>query len=218
MAVRAFIQARMSSARFPGKVLAPFRGRPMIAHVLDRIADAVGRDALVVATSTEPTDDPLSCYVAHLGVTLFRGPLDDVFERLRLCAAANPCEWILRVSADSPLIDPGLVRRVVDAGHGEACDVVTTIHPRTFPKGQNAELIRTATLMAVDGAALSGHEREHVTPYFYRHDDRFRIRRIASGQPALADLNFAVDTLADLTRLEQIAGTPDLTGSIEVLS
>lgn len=202
--ITSFIQARMASARFPGKVLAPLNGRPVVAHVLDRVSVVPGVDAVVVVTSTEPSDDPLAAYVRELGVPVFRGPLTDVFGRFRLCAAANPCEWILRVSADSPMIDPAVLSRVVEA-RTQGCDVVTTIHPRTFPKGQNAELIRTEALMAVDVADLTNDDREHVTPYFYRHAERFRIVNIVSGNPRLAALSLTVDTPDDLRRLERHA-------------
>lgn len=201
--IRAFVQARMSSSRFPGKVLAPFQGRALLAHVIDRVASVIGQDAIVVTTSTAASDDPLAAYVRDMSVALFRGPLEDVFERFRLCTAAHPCEWILRVSADSPLLDPGVVRRVVEHRQDE-CDLVTTIRPRTFPKGHNAELIRAALFATVDRACLSAGEREHVTAYFYRHPDRFRIVNIDSGQPELARLSFAVDTPDDLRRLERL--------------
>ena len=98
---RVFVQARMSSVRFPGKVLAPFRGRPIIDHVLSRIAQAVPSDRTIVATSTEPSDDPLAAYLNGSGVSVFRGPLDDVLLRFQMCLEQFPCRWMVRVSADS---------------------------------------------------------------------------------------------------------------------
>ncbi len=113
--IRAFVQARMRSSRFPGKVLAPFRGEPIVRHVLRAVATAIPPEAIVLVTSADPSDDPLACYVARLGFSVWRGPLDDVFERFCEAARAFPSEWILRVSADSPLLDAGILQRVVDA-------------------------------------------------------------------------------------------------------
>jgi spore coat polysaccharide biosynthesis protein SpsF len=191
----------MSSRRFPGKVLAPFRGRPIIWHVLERVTEALPDLPRVVVTSTDPSDDPLAAYLASLGVEHFRGPLDDVLERFQLAARSCNAEWILRVCADSPLIDSGVLRAVV-AAHDKGLDLVTTTSPRTFPKGHNAELIRAAVLATIERGELEAADREHVTRFLYRHPERFKIHNVVSSDPALASLELAVDTLADLERLE----------------
>jgi spore coat polysaccharide biosynthesis protein SpsF len=193
----------MSSRRFPGKVLAPFRGEPLIAHVLRAATAAVGERSVVVTTSTEGADDPLAAYLESLGIATFRGPLDDVFERFRLTLAAHPAEHVLRICADSPLLDPAVLRRVVDAGASTHADVVTTTQPRTFPKGTNAELIRVDALLAVDPSELDDDDREHVTRFFYRQPDRYRIVGVESGDPSLAALDYSIDTIDDLQRLER---------------
>jgi spore coat polysaccharide biosynthesis protein SpsF len=200
-AVRAFVQARMSSRRFPGKVLAPFRGQPIIWHVVQRIAAALPEVPVVVATSGEPSDDPLAAYLGSRGVACHRGPLADVFGRFRTCLAEFPCDWVLRVCADSPLLEEEMLRRVVDA-RAEGVDLVTTTLRRTFPRGSNAELIRADSLTAIDERQLTAHDREHVTPFFHRNADRFRIINVESGDPGRAALSVAVDTIEDLARLE----------------
>ena len=194
----------MSSRRFPGKTLAPFRDRPVIRHVLAAVEDALPHTQIVVATSDDRSDDPLAAYLGSLDVAVFRGPLDNVFERFRLCAKQYPSDWILRISADSPLLRPQVLRAVVAHAQAADCELVTTIFPRTWPKGENAELIRTSTLLSVAPGALSAEDAEHVTAYFYRHASKFRIVNVASPDPGLADLQLAVDTVEDLHRLERL--------------
>ena len=111
--VRVFIQARMSSQRFPGKVLAPFNGKPLIAQVIWRLTQVISADAVVVATSMEPTDDPLAAYVRELGIAVFRGPLSNVFRRFQLCLETYPCTWSVRICADSPLPSSDLLQGVM---------------------------------------------------------------------------------------------------------
>jgi len=202
--IRAFVQARMTSSRFPGKVLAPFRGVPLIRHVLRAVQGVSRLDSIVVATSTDEADDPLVAYLDTLSVTVFRGPLANVFERFRLCALQFPCEWILRVNADSPLWSAHVGQAVIDRASAEDCDLVTTIFPRTFPQGQNAELIRVSAFTAIDPATLSPHEQEHVTQVYYRHPTRYRIVNVESGKAELATCSLAVDTIDDLRRLENL--------------
>src|SRR6476646_7667507 len=108
--VKAFIQARMSSQRYPGKVLAPFRGEPMIWHVVRAVETALPRPDLLVVTSTHPTDDPLVHYLQAVGIQVFRGPLDNVLQRFLLCLQSHPCEWVLRINGDSPLLWPELLQ------------------------------------------------------------------------------------------------------------
>jgi len=191
----------MSSKRFPGKVLAPFRGRPIIAHVLHRVTEALPDVPRTVVTSTHSSDDPLCAYLASIGANCFRGPLDDVFERFRLAARELKASWLLRVCADSPLLDGRVLRAVMDA-HDPALDLITTTAPRTFPKGSNAELINAATFAAIDAAELDADDREHVTRFLHRQPERFKIKNVESGDPSLAKLDLAVDTVEDLHRLE----------------
>ncbi|HXN31334.1 MAG TPA: NTP transferase domain-containing protein [Polyangiaceae bacterium] len=205
MEVCAFVQARMSSRRFPGKVLAPFRGRPVIAHVVGAVSSALPGVPIVVVTSTDPTDDPLAAYLAALDVSVFRGALHDVFGRFRMALADYPATWILRVCADSPLLSSKVLRLATSAARGTSYDLVTTTSRRTFPKGQNAEVIRADTLRAIDARELDDGDREHVTRFFHRNPERFRILNVESGRPELAELDHCVDTIDDLRRLEALA-------------
>lgn len=201
MEVRAFIQARMSSTRFPGKVLAPLVGTPVIDHVVDRVAQALPREALVVATSTERSDDPLAHHVERRGVGVFRGPLDDVVGRFQGCLEAHPCAWFVRVCADSPLLDPGLLRSMLPLARGDL-DLVTNTFPRSFPKGLSLEVVRTSTFARLEPATLTPEQREHATRAYYDRPSAFRILNVSSGRPGLAEHSMALDTLDDLRRLE----------------
>ena len=196
----------MSSARFPGKVLASLNGIPILARVVNQLAEAVSRHDIVVATSDQPSDDPIAAYAPTLGVDCFRGPLDDVLERFRACARTRGREWVGRVSADSPLLDADVVRRVLDARATGRADLITTAFPRTFPAGQNVELIRADSLLRLPDEELTAEDREHVTAFFYRHAARFVIHNIESRGPVVPGESLAVDTLEDLRRLEKLSG------------
>lgn len=196
-----FIQARFSSARFPGKVLAPFRGLTVLGHVIERCAAVAGPERVVVATSREASDDAVAAHAAERGAAVFRGPLDDVFGRLRACLLAHPAEWFFRVSADSPLVDPELLKAMLPLAR-PGVDVVTNVFPRSFPKGQSGELLRAATYLAVDQDSLTAGHREHVTTAFYDHPERYRIVNLESGRPEWPGEPLVVDTREDLARLE----------------
>ena len=202
--VAAIVQARMTSRRFPGKVLALFKGRPILDHVLGIVEMVVPPDQVTIATSAEPSDDPIDAFARRRGTRVVRGDLHNVLARFQDAARDADAEWILRINADSPLHDAAVLRRVVAAA-GPACDVVTTIQPRTFPKGRNAELVRRDLLLEIDAATATRDEQEHVTAHFYARPDQFRIRNLESGHPEWAHESLAVDTPADLGRLEALS-------------
>lgn len=203
---RVFVQARMSSARFPGKVLAPFRGRPLIASVIERAAAALGRDAVVVATSTDAADDPLALYVRSLHVAVFRGALDDVLGRMQACLAAYPCDWFCRICADSPLVDAQLILEMMSYTNRDDLDLVTNVFPRTFPRGLSVEWIEATRFAGLQAEALGRDAREHVTRAYYDNPESFRILNVPARGPSREDASLAVDTLDDLRRLESLRG------------
>jgi spore coat polysaccharide biosynthesis protein SpsF (cytidylyltransferase family) len=206
-----FIQARMSSERFPGKVLAPFHDRPLIAYLIDHLNGAVGREHIILATSSQSSDDPLAEYGRALGVRVFRGDLNSVVKRFQDCLSEHPCEWFFRVCADSPLVDLELLREMHRRTTHEnirSVDLVTNVFPRTYPKGQSLELLRAATFAALDEGALQQAQREHVTKVYYDHPHRYGILNLRSPNPLLASMSLAIDTIDDLRRLERRNTSP----------
>lgn len=205
--VAAFVQARMSSKRFPGKVLADLNGRPVIDHVIARVAQVMPREKIVVATSHDRSDDVLAGHLEKSGVKVFRGPLENVFERFQLCLTEHPAQWFLRVGGDSPLLNTSLLRYFVNYQHRQEVDLVTNTFPRTFPVGLSLEMVYAAAFTAIDPKSLSEEEQEHLTKVYYRHPRKFRILNVESRNPDLALMNFSVDTRQDLERIETIIKT-----------
>lgn len=214
--VRIVVQARMSSRRFPGKVLAALAGRPMIDHVLERCARALNRDAIVLATSVDASDDRLARHVAGAGYAVYRGDLADVVARFQGCVAQYPCEWFVRISGDSPIIDPALIAAVARQ-RDDAYDLVCNVQKRTFPSGQSVEVVRTRAFVALDPSGLSDEEREHVTTAFYRRPG-FRVRNVESRDPALGHQHLSVDTEQDLRGIEALIASGRVPGFAEAVA
>ena len=200
---RVFVQARMSSNRLPGKMLAPFQGQPMVKVVLDNLTKCIPAEHLVLLTSDLPSDDPLAVYVGWLGFAVFRGELDDVLARFQIASKIYPSDWVVRVSGDSPLFEPSIITDMLPFTNDGHYDLITNVFPRSFPKGNSVEIIRTHTLQQLDTVALSDAEREHVTQVFYNHPDQYAIYNHHSGDDTLAEKAWTVDTLEDYRRLNQ---------------
>ncbi|MFA4903568.1 MAG: NTP transferase domain-containing protein [Desulfobaccales bacterium] len=194
----------MSSERFPGKVLAPLGGKPIIARVIARVTQVIPSEMVVVATSQEESDDPLAYYLRGNGIQVFRGPLDNVFSRFQLCLREFPCTWFFRICADSPFLDSSLMQKIMNYCDRTQVDLVTNVFPRTFPPGRSLEMVNSKPFAAIDSANLTKEEQEHLTQVYYNHSDRFKIINLESGNPALAKESFSVDTIEDLKRLERV--------------
>lgn len=192
----AVVQARMSSSRFPGKVIEPLAGKTMIAFLLARLARSSDLSEIVVATSQELSDDPLECAVRDAGFACIRGPLDDVLMRYKLAAAATSADIIVRITGDCPLIDPQLVDAILrPLVLGEA-DYVSNTNPPTYPDGLDCEAFTRAALERAVAEAAAPLEREHVTP-FIRQSGLFRMINVASAVD-LSALRWTVDYPDDL--------------------
>lgn len=205
--LRVFIQARMSSSRFPEKVMAPFNGKPVIVNVIDRILRLFTKEQIVIATSLSVSDDRLASYVGGLGIAVFRGDLNNVFDRFQGCLKKYPCKWFFRICADSPLMDVDIIKRFVSYVDREDLDLVTNVLVRTFPKGHSVEMIKSDIFAKIDRNRLTVEEKEHITKFYYNYPREFKILNLESSDPLLAQQNFCVDTIEDLYRLEGYMGS-----------
>jgi len=168
------VQARVSSRRLPGKVLADLVGAPLLTRLLERLALVRGT-SVAVATSTDRTDDPIAALVSERGVTVVRGPLDDVLARYVLAARELDADPVVRITADCPFADPALIADMLDVYTAvrPAAVYVSNVCPPTFPDGLDVEIVARAALEEADRATLDRQEREHVTLYMRRHPERF---------------------------------------------
>ena len=198
------VHARMGSARLPGKVLGDLAGRPALDWLLERLAHAATLDVVVVATSEEPVDDAIAAHCTARDVPCHRGSLDDVAARVLGAAEAHGLDVLVRVNGDSPVLDQRLVDEGVELLLQTGADLVTNVRPRSFPPGQSVEVLRTAALRAATaGPEEEPGDREHVTPWLYRHPEAVRIERFAHDPPVTAP-TLTLDTPEDHAQLESI--------------
>lgn len=204
----------MSSQRFPGKMLSPLAGRPLIAHLLMGLEKRIPKDRIILLTSDDATDDPLALYVKNiLGFFVFRGPLENVAFRFQSALRSHPCHWFVRISGDSPCMDAELIQWMLEkiSKIGNELDLLTNVGRRTFPPGESVEIVRTRIYEETRVSEWTAEEREHATTYFYHHPDRFRIRNVSSSDPSHISRRLVVDTLEDFQRLDAILKTsPEL--------
>jgi spore coat polysaccharide biosynthesis protein SpsF len=202
----------MGSARFPGKVLEPLADAAVIDWVVQRVRRARSVNEVLVATSSETDDDALVEHCRSQGYATARGALNDVLDRVHSAAVEAAADHVVRITADCPLIDAGVIDEVVATHLGEHLDFTATQFPapqkRTYPVGLDVEVATFSALHEAWSRATSQHQREHVMPYLYEEKGRFDIRVVESGLDA-GDVRWTIDTpqdLAAVAALVQAAG------------
>lgn len=201
----AILQARMGSERLPGKVLKDLAGEPMIARVVARARRAKSLDRVIVATTTDASDDAVSELCARRGWPLYRGSPSDLLDRYYQAAKLHSAATVVRITCDCPLIDPELIDRVVGFfRQDEPADYASsTLPPRSFPRGLELEVFSFAALERAWKEDRNPAWREHVTPYFYRHPELFKLKGLVDGQDRSA-LRLSVDTPEDFDLVRRI--------------
>jgi spore coat polysaccharide biosynthesis protein SpsF len=232
--ILAIVQARMGSSRLPGKVLLDIAGQPMLARVVERARRAKTVSEVLVATTTDPADDGVADLCRQRRYPCYRGSLYDVLDRYYLAARSFEAEVIVRLTADCPLIDPGVIDEVVNKflGMPENEPPFAHHHPqflipydfaanrlpppwgRTYPIGLDVEVCTFLALERAWKEADQPYQREHVMPYLYEREGRFRVL-LVNHNLDYGHLRWTVDTLQDLELIRQVysrfAGREDFT-------
>jgi len=203
MLIGGIVQARMSSTRLPGKVLREIKGKPLIQFLLESLRHCNRLDDVLVATSSDASDDAIEGFCKQFGVECHRGSLTDVASRFDEVVQKYPWDAFVRVSGDSPLLDHRIVDQAIDLALRTEFDVVTNVHPRTFPRGQSVEVVSVTSFRTALPQMRSSEDREHVTKYFYGHTDKFKVVNF-SANDEYSGMEMAVDTEDDSARVNAL--------------
>jgi len=203
--VAAIVQARMGSSRHPGKTLETLGDRSLLEWALARIQQSESVDDVIVATTELSDDDAVVTALANEPVTVVRGSSEDVLDRYRIATRSTSAETIVRVTADCPLIDPGVIDHAVATLRESGADYVSTSLDGRFPRGLDVEAFTREALLSAATEASDAPEREHVTLFIYRRPERFKcLPVVAPGWARHGELRFTVDEPADLDLLRTL--------------
>lgn len=192
------VQARMTSTRLPGKVLLPLAGQPMLSRLLHRLTRVRQAEQVVVATTTNLTDNPIAELCGAAGLTCFRGSEQDVLSRYAGAAQECQADTVVRVTSDCPLLDPSVVDQVIAAYRAEGPPVhyASNMLEPSYPLGMAVEVFGADVLRQAHAEAVDPEEREHVTPFIYRRPERYCLRSVRLDTD-LSRHRWTVDTPAD---------------------
>ncbi len=195
MSILAIIQARVSSTRLPKKVLLPLLGKPMLEHQIDRVKRSKNIDRVIVATSSNQSDDSVDTLCKKINISCFRGSLDDVLDRYYSAAKIYLPEHVVRITGDCPVIDHEVIDKVIDQHLDSNADYTSNTIDPTYPDGLDVEVIKYSVLKEAWEKADLASEREHVTPYIKKMEKYSKVN--VEHHDDLSNIRLTVDELVD---------------------
>lgn len=174
------VQARTGSSRLPNKIFLPLAGKPLLQRQLERIQAASAPFELIVATTTDPSDDAVRDLCKAIGVKCFSGHPTDLLDRHYQAALREKAGAVVKIPSDCPLIDPRVIDRVLNTflQRYEHVDFVSNLHPPTYPDGNDVEAMPMTILEIAWREAKKNYEREHTTPFIWEQPERFRLMNV----------------------------------------
>ncbi len=192
----AILQARYSSSRLKGKAIKPILGKEMLLHQIQRIQKSKEIKKLIIATSTDKSDDIIEKLCINNDISVFRGDLKNVLDRFYQCAKENNAKDVIRLTGDCPLIDSEIIDSTIRHYKNGKYDYVSNVLIPSFPDGQDVEVMSMKTLKTAWENATKNSEKEHVTYYITQRKDKFNLGNY-KNKDDLSHLRWSVDELED---------------------
>ena len=197
------VQARSGSKRFPNKIFHKIGKYSILDHVIRRIKKTKFKKKIIIASSIKTKRKKIISIAKKNKCMYFFGSEKDVLKRFYNTAKKFDLKFIMRISGDSPFIDPNIIQKAYLIFKKKKFDVVTNILYPTFPKGMSVEIFNISTLKRLNRTVKNLKEREHVTSFIYKNFKLFKINNFKS-KTNLRNLSFTVDTLTDLKKMKFI--------------
>jgi len=172
------IQARTGSSRFPGKVLQPLMGEPLLKRMIERVRKSKFAVKVVVATTWLPSDEIIVSQMVSMGQECFRGHPEDLLDRHYQAALEYNASHIVKIPSDCPLIDPQIIDYVIESYLYTQPDYAGNVFQPTWPDGNDVEIFSFEALKYAYNHSTEKHHREHTTPFIYENAHLFNVLHI----------------------------------------
>ena len=206
MKVGAIILARLSSSRLPSKALRKIQQKELLIHIIEGLKMCYSLTDIIVATSSQKSDDAIESLCQRHGINCFRGDLNNVACRFLDAARFYGLSHAVRINGDNFFLNPSLIDHMCRKA-SKGYNFVSNVPGRTFPKGMSVELIKVSWYQDVLEEFTSEQHFEHVTSYLYEcnysdSEVHYEINPIKN----IAGIQLAIDTKHDLHRANKIVG------------
>jgi spore coat polysaccharide biosynthesis protein SpsF len=203
--IDAFIVARQTSTRLPGKALLLVEGKPILQLIAERLRACPEISEVWFVTSNQRADDGIEELASQIGVRCHRGHPDDVLQRLFTASLESKADAILEVGGDCPLIDPSLVSQGVEMALVSDADFTSNAFkpPFSYPVGYDFILIKKEALHRLHGLAELDSERCQPFQFIISRPELFTQHHFAQ-EKNLNQWRFTLDYHEDLMFIKAV--------------
>ena len=202
-----FIQARMSSQRFPRKMLGDLTDHvPLVEYVYKRCLRSQRAEVVAVLTSEDKSDDDLVAHCSARKIMVYRGSLDNVLGRYIRAGEYFKADAICRVCGDTPFVDVALMDTCLDTLVSRSLDYAAPGR-HTCAAGFYSETVALQALKKAAGLTKVPGDLEHVTKFILDHQGSFHMKILDAGlnPEFIANTRFTVDHPEDMGLCRRIA-------------
>lgn len=198
------IQARLSSSRFPKKMMEKIGDLTLLEFVYHRCKKSQYADDVIILTSIEKTDDALYNLCIEKQIPVFRGDLNNVLKRYIDAADHHKVDVICRVCGDSPLVDYNVIDMMFH--HTTLDNSIEYLSTSNSLNGFISEVFTLDLLKNVYNKDLADDDKEHVTKYIRDNIINFNTKEfdINLRPQALQDFTLTVDYPEDIVLIRNI--------------
>tara|TARA_X000000368_G_C22909268_1_gene657809 strand:+ start:199 stop:918 length:720 start_codon:yes stop_codon:yes gene_type:complete len=201
MKIALFVQARITSKRFPNKILSEINGKKVIEILVKKLKKIKYVNKIVFLIPNTKKNKKLAKILKKLGVEIFKGSENNVLERYYKAAKKYNAKNIIRVTSDCPLLDIKLSQRIIKKYLSGNYNYVSNITPPTFPDGMDIEIFKFKTLEKAWKKSTTKSEKEHVTEYMRKNEKKkFNIK----SKKNFSKIRITLDYKEDLILLRKI--------------
>ena len=206
MKIVATIEARMTSSRLPGKVLMHLGNVPLLEVLIHRVKKSKLIDEIVLATTTNKTDDPIVNLCKKLKVPFYRGSEYDVLDRVLKAAKKSGADLICELMGDSPFLDPNLIDETIKTHIKNKNDYTSNFYPENYlPMGFATQVFSTKVLEKTARLTSDPIDRVHVSYYIYQHPEIFKCGGVKIGKGIkYPEIRLCVDTKEDFDLVNKV--------------
>ena len=205
----AVVQARLTSKRFPKKVISKIGNYSLIEIIKKRLDRSKLLDKVVYAIPKNQENKNLEIFLKQKNIEYHSGSEKNVLKRYIQTAIKFDADIIVRITSDCPLVCPKMLDNMIHEFKKKKVDYLSNIKDPLntkdefyYPDGFDIEIFSKKSLLSSYKKISSSFDCEHVTT-FIRSSNIFK-KHFVKSQKKLQKLKLSVDTKKDLNNVKKI--------------
>ena len=195
------VQARLTSKRFPNKVIKKIGKQTIVELILRRLKQVKKNNKVVFSIPANNKNKKLYEHLKKLKANIFRGSEKNVLDRFYKTAVKFKATDIIRITADCPLVDPQSIDKLIDIYLKKKLDYLNNALSPSHADGFDVEIFNFKTLELATKKAKSLFDKEHVTPFM---KNSRTIRKLRVQLLNNYGLKLSIDSNKDYIKVKKI--------------